>query len=295
MSRKNWFLFIFVGFVWGIPYLLMKNAVHEVSPYIIVFSRTIIGSAILIPIALRRGTLGQAFGKNFKFVILYAIGEMVFPWIFITSAEKKITSGLAGLLVATVPIWSSILASLRGDKSVWHAKRLAGMLLGFVGVGLVVGIESFRGHQDSLSIAIVILAAICYASAVTMLTAKLPGVDGVAVNGVAMLFTALLYTPFSLTHLPAHIPSTKALLSLLVLGLLPTALAFYLFFILLYDIGPARASLVTYLNTAFAVLLGIIFLNEKVTTGIVLGLPLVLIGSYFASKKSEARVKKVTQ
>jgi len=294
MSRKNWFLFIFVGFVWGIPYLLMKEAVHEVSPYIIVFSRTIIGSAILIPIALRRGTLRQAFGKNFKFVALYAIGEMVFPWIFITSAEKKITSGLAGLLVATVPIWSAILASLRGDKSVWHAKRLAGIVLGFVGVGLVVGIESFKGHQDGLSIAIVILAAMGYASAVTMLTAKLPGVDGVAINGVAMLLTAMIYTPLSLTHLPAHLPSSKALLSLLVLGLVPTALAFYFFFILLYDIGPARASLVTYLNTAFAVLLGIIFLHEQLTTGIIIGLPLVLIGSFFASRKSEARVRDVT-
>ena len=286
MSRRNWTLFILVGFIWGVPYLMMKEAVRELSPFIIVFSRTIIGAAVLIPIAMKRGTLRQAFGKNFKYVLLYAIGEMVFPWIFITSAEKKISSGLAGLLVATVPIWSSILASLRGDKTVWHAKRLAGMLLGFVGVGLVVGLESLKGHQDRISIGIVLLAAVGYASAVTMLTAKVPGVDGVAINGVAMFITAMIYLPLSLTHLPAHAPSATALISVISLGLFPTALTFYLFFILLYDIGPARASLVTYLNTAFAVILGIIFLHEKITTGMIVGLPMVLIGSYFASRKS---------
>ena len=286
MTRRNWTLFIVVGFIWGIPYLLMKEAVRDFSPFIIVFSRTIIGAAILIPIALKRGTLKQAFGASFKYVLLYAIGEMVFPWIFITSAEKKITSGLAGLLVATVPIWSAILASFRGDKSVWHRKRLTGMVLGFIGVALVVGLESFKGKQDSLSIGIVLLAAVGYASAVTMLTAKLPGVDGVAINGVAMLITALIYLPLSLTHLPTHTPATSATLSIIALGLFPTALTFYLFFILLYDIGPARASLVTYLNTAFAVLLGIIFLHEKITTGIIFGVPLVLVGSYFASRKS---------
>jgi len=289
VTRRNWILFVLVGFIWGIPYLLMKEAVRDFSPFIIVFSRTIIGAAVLIPIAIKRGTLKQAFGKNFKFVLLYAIGEMVFPWIFITSAEKKISSGLAGLLVATVPIWSSILASLRGDKTVWHRTRLAGMLLGFIGVALVVGLESFKGHQDGLSIGIVLLAAVGYASAVTMLTAKLPGVDGVAINGIAMLVTSVIYLPLSLTHLPVHTPSHAALISVIALGLFPTALTFYLFFILLYDIGPARASLVTYLNTAFAVVLGIIFLHEKITTGIIYGLPMVLIGSYFASRKSSSR------
>ena len=264
----------------------MKEAVLELSPAIIVFSRTSIGAVILIPIAIKRGTIKQAFGKNFKWVLFYAIGEMVFPWIFISSAEKKISSGLAGLLVATVPIWASILASFRGDKTVWHAKRLAGMVLGFVGVGLVVGIESLKGHQDQLSIAIVLLAAVFYASAVTMLTAKVPGVDGVAVNGIAMLITSVIYLPLSLMNLPEHAPSAKALISVISLGLFPTALTFYLFFILLYDIGPARASLVTYLNTAFAVVLGIIFLQEKVTLGIIVGLPMVLVGSYFASRKS---------
>ena len=131
MSRRNWFLFIFIGFLWGIPYLLIKVAVDELSPSVIVFSRVAIGSAILIPMALKRGSLMPAI-KAWKYVIPYAIGEMVGPWFLITAAEEKMTSGLAGLLVATVPIWATLIASFHGDKSVWQSKRLIGILIGFV-------------------------------------------------------------------------------------------------------------------------------------------------------------------
>ena len=212
---------------------------------------------------------------------------MVLPWILITTAEKKVTSGLAGLLIATVPIWSTILASLRGDKTVWHHKRLLGLLIGFLGIVLVVGIESFSGNQSLLAIAMLLIAAMGYAWAVTMINAKIPHVDGIAINGVAMFFTLLVFLPFTIAQLPKHIPAGRVILSIVGLGTLPTALAFILFFILLKEIGPARGSLVTYLNTAFAVVLGIIFLREPITLGIAIGLPLVLIGSYFASRKTK--------
>jgi drug/metabolite transporter (DMT)-like permease len=286
MSRKGWLLFFAVGLIWGIPYLMLKVAVEELTPSVIVFSRVLIGSAILIPIAIKRGSLKSAL-LNWKYVLPYAVGEMVLPWILITTAEKKVTSGLAGLLIATVPIWSTILASLRGDKTVWHHKRLLGLLIGFLGIVLVVGIESFSGNQSLLAIAMLLIAAMGYAWAVTMINAKIPHVDGIAINGVAMFFTLLVFLPFTIAQLPKHIPAGRVILSIVGLGTLPTALAFILFFILLKEIGPARGSLVTYLNTAFAVVLGIIFLREPITLGIAIGLPLVLIGSYFASRKTK--------
>jgi len=286
MSRKGWLLFFAVGLIWGIPYLMLKVAVEELTPSVIVFSRVLIGSAILLPIAIKRGSLKSAL-LNWKYVLPYAVGEMVLPWILITTAEKKVTSGLAGLLIATVPIWSTILASLRGDKTVWHHKRLLGLLIGFLGIVLVVGIESFSGNQSLLAIAMLLIAAMGYAWAVTMINAKIPHVDGIAINGVAMFFTLLVFLPFTIAQLPKHIPAGRVILSIVGLGTLPTALAFILFFILLKEIGPARGSLVTYLNTAFAVVLGIIFLREPITLGIAIGLPLVLIGSYFASRKTK--------
>ncbi len=284
MSRRNWFLFFFIGFIWGIPYLLIKVAVEELSPPVIVFSRVIIGAAILIPIAMKRGSLLPAI-KAWRYVIPYAIGEMIGPWFLITAAEQKMTSGLAGLLVATVPIWTTILASIHGDKTVWHHKRLLGILIGFIGIVLVVGIESFSGRHSIVAIAMILLAAIGYAWAVTMVNSKIPHVEPISINGIAMAFTALVYLPIAIATAPAHLPTLKVSATIITLGFFPTALAFILFFQLLRDIGTARASLVTYLNTAFAVVLGVIILSEPFTLGIALGLPLVLIGSYFASRK----------
>jgi drug/metabolite transporter (DMT)-like permease len=285
MSRRNWFLFIFVGFLWGIPYLLIKVAVDELSPAVIVFSRVAIGSAILIPMAMRRGSLMPAI-KAWRYVIPYAIGEMIGPWFLITAAEEKMTSGLAGLLVATVPIWATLIASLHGDKTVWQSKRLIGILIGFIGIVLVVGIESFSGRQSIVAIFMILIAAIGYAWAVTMVTSKIPHIEPISINAVAMVFTVIVYLPFLFLYMPDKVPSTEALGSVIILGLFPTALAFILFFQLIKDIGTARGSLVTYLNTAFAVMLGVIILNEPFTLGIAIGLPLVLIGSYFASRKT---------
>jgi drug/metabolite transporter (DMT)-like permease len=285
MSRRNWFLFFFVGFIWGIPYLLIKVAVEDLSPPVIVFARVAIGAAILIPIAMKRGSLMPAI-KAWKYVIPYAIGEMIGPWFLITAAEQNMTSGLTGLLVATVPIWTTIIASLHGDKTVWHHKRLLGILVGFIGIVLVVGIESFSGRQSIVAIAMVIVASIGYAWAVTMVTTKIPHIEPISINGVAMVFTAIVYLPFALIYAPDKAPSVEALSSVLALGLFPTAMAFILFFQLIKDIGTARGSLVTYLNTAFAVILGVIILSEPFTLGIAIGLPLVLIGSYFASRKT---------
>jgi len=285
MSRRNWVLFFLVGLLWGIPYLLMKVAVRELSPALIVFDRVFIGSLVLIPIAIRRKTLAPAFA-HMKYIAIYAVGEMVLPWILITSAEKKVSSGLAGLLVSTVPIWSTIMASFNGDKSVWHHKRLFGLILGFVGLVLVVGIESFSGNQSLLAIGMILLASLGYSASTIMVNAKIPHVDGIAINGIAMVITAVVYLPFAVINWPSHVPSGEATLSLIALGLFPTAMAFIYFFQLMKSIGPTRSSLVTYLNTAFAVLLGVILLHEPLTVGIMVGLPLVLVGSYFASRKS---------
>jgi drug/metabolite transporter (DMT)-like permease len=240
----------------------------------------------LIPWAIHQKTLGSAI-RGIKYVLPYAFLEMIGPWILIGTAEQKISSGLAGLLVASVPIWATIFASLRGDKTVWHHKRLFGLVLGFIGLIAVVGIESIKGGADPLSIAMVLLASIGYAYAVMFVQSGLPGVSGVAINAVAMAITSIFYLPVAVVQWPAHHISASAIQAVIGLGVLSTGLAFAIFFTLISIIDVARASLVTYLNTAFAVVLGVLILGEPLTIGIILGLPLVLIGSYFASRKSE--------
>jgi drug/metabolite transporter (DMT)-like permease len=291
MSRRGWILFLLTGLLWGIPYLFIKVAVdpdNGFTPAIVVCLRTAIGAAILIPWSLHQKSLGAAF-RGLKFVAPYALLEMIGPWILIGTAEQKISSGLAGLLIASVPIWATIFASMQGDKSVWHHKRLFGLVLGFIGLIAVVGIESIKGSADPLAIAMVLVAAVGYSYAVMFVQRGLPGVSGVAINAVAMLITSVFYLPFAIHQWPSHHIANSAIWSIIGLGVLSTGAAFAIFFSLTPIIGVARASLVTYLNTAFAVVLGVIILGEPLTIGIILGLPLVLIGSYYASRKSEVK------
>ena len=287
MSRRNLALFILAGFLWGIPYLFIRVAVDPetgFSPAIVVFMRVFIGALILLPIAIYDKSFFIAI-KGWKFIAVYAFFEMVIPWILIGTAEQSISSGLAGLLVASVPIFSTIFASLHGDKSVWHPRRLFGMGIGFLGVFLLVGIESFTGSSDPIAICMVLAAAAAYAYAVIYVTRKMPGVSGIAINGIAMAMTAVFYSPALFLLWPDRAIGHTAIYSVIALGVFSTGIAFAAFFTVLAEIGPTRASLVTYMNTAFAVVLGVLVLSEPITIGIIVGLPLVLAGSYLASRK----------
>ena len=286
MTRKSWIQFGILGFLWGIPYLLLKVAVVDIPPPLIVAGRTIIGAAILIPIAIHRTSFMDAV-RGIKYVLPYAFLEMVGPWILITTAEQEISSGLTGLLIATVPIFATIFTSMRGDHSVWQPKRIFGLIVGFVGIIALVGIESFNGDSNPKAIAMVILSAILYAYAVLMVTSNLPGVDGVAINGLAMGITFLFYLPIAIATWPSNPVSIKSIAALVALGVFSTAIAFMLFFAVIVEIGTARGSLTTYVNTAVAVVLGIIILKEPITLGIIVGLPLVVLGSYLASRKAK--------
>ena len=159
-------------------------------------------------------------------------------------------------------------------------------MVGFIGIIALVGIESITGSSNPKAIAMVILASILYAYAVLMVTSNLPGVNGIAINGLAMAITSAFYLPIAIAVWPSNPVSLNAIAALIALGVFSTAIAFMLFFIVIVEIGVARGSLTTYVNTAFAVLLGILILNEPITLGIIVGLPLVLLGSYLASRKS---------
>ncbi len=289
MTRKSWIQFAFVGLLWGIPYLLMKVAVDDIPPPLIVAGRTFIGAMILIPISVRQGSFMNAV-RGIKYVLPYAFLEMVGPWILITNAEKEISSGLAGLLIATVPIFATIFTSLRGDHTVWQPKRIFGLVVGFIGIVALVGIESITGSSNPKAIAMCILAALMYAYAVLMVTSNLPDVEGVAINGLAMAITSVFYMPIAIAMWPTNAVSLNAVAALVALGVFSTAIAFMLFFTVIKEIGAARGSLTTYVNTAVAVVLGIFVLGEPITLGIIVGLPLVLLGSYLASRKTKLAV-----
>lgn len=276
--------YLAVSALWGIPYLFVSIAVQELSVPVIVFTRVFIGALILIPIALRQGAL-RIPRSSYKYIALYAIFEMFIPWTLISDGQREVSSGLAGLLIATVPIWANLLAAMAGDRSVRHPRQVTGIVIGFIGVVALVGVDAFMESHDFLAMLKILFSAFSYAFATFMAMRHLTGISGVAVNGLAMALTSVVFFLPAMGSLPTSMPSTKALFSLLALGLLCTALAFYYFFTLLRLIGPPKASTVTYPNTAIAIALGVILLNEPLTIGMVVGFPMVLLGSYLATSR----------
>jgi drug/metabolite transporter (DMT)-like permease len=288
MSRKGLILFLIAGTAWGLPYLFIRIAVEDFSTWTIVFARVVIGAAVLIPIALKRNVLKPAL-KAWPYVLAYAVIEMVFPWFLITEAERVINSGLAGLLVATVPFFGLLIGIFyQKDKSLKHPKTLAGLAIGFTGVVLLVGIDALSGHISVPHVLMIILASVGYAVAPVIVATKIPHVSGVAVNGLAMAIVAIVYAipaSFAMPNELAANPPIESWLSILGLGVICSAVAFVAFFQLIKEIGSTRSTLVTYMNMAVAVILGILLLGEPITAGILIGFPLVLVGSYLATKK----------
>jgi drug/metabolite transporter (DMT)-like permease len=281
-------MFLIAGTAWGMPYLFIKIAVEDFSTWTIVFVRVVIGAAVLIPIAIKRDVWKPAL-KAWPWVLAYAVLEMVVPWFLITEAERVINSGLAGLLVATVPFFGLLIGILyQKDKSLMHPKTLIGLVVGFGGVILLVGIDALNGNTSLPHVFMIIAAAALYAIAPVVVSTKIPNVSAVAVNGMAMAIVAVVYAIPAAISLPKEIasePHIESWLALIGLGVICSAVAFVAFFALMKEIGNSRATLVTYMNMAVAVLLGILILAEPITAGILIGFPLVLIGSYFATRR----------
>ena len=276
------------GVFWGLPYFFIVWALESFSTPTIVFARTLLGALILIPYAIKVGGIRPAL-KAWPYVVLFAVLEMVVPWWLITEAGKHISSGLSGLLVATVPFFAvAILAIFLKDRTALRPVPLAGMIIGFGGVVALVGVDSFLGNIQPLWVGAVVLGSIGYAIAPIMANIKISHVPTSGVIGLSMALVAIVYAPAAVAELPAELaaePTAHAWIALVVLGLVCSALAFVIFFELLKEIGPAKASLITYLNTAVALLLGTLFLAEPVTPGLLLGIPLISLGLYLSAKK----------
>jgi drug/metabolite transporter (DMT)-like permease len=291
MSRKALLLFLATGLAWGLPYFFIQIAKEDFSSYSIIFIRVLVGAAIMVPLALNSGALKIAL-KHWRWVLFFAVIEMVIPWWLITEAGRHITSGLTALLIATVPMFGVVVASLLGDKSIRNPKTLIGMVVGFAGVVALVGIDSFQGVVDPIWVGAVILGSIGYAIAPAVISYKIGFVPTTGVISLSMVFVGIAYLIPAITQLPqeiTNVPSLESWLALLGLGAICSALAFVLFFALIKEIGAPRATLIVYINTLVALLLGAVFLSEPITPGLLVGLPLVLIGSWLAGQKYEAK------
>jgi len=269
--------------IWGIPYLLIKIAVGELTPAGLVLLRTALGAALLLPIAATRGWLTPLL-PYWRWVIAYTVVEVSLPWFLLSDAERRLSSSLTGLLIAAVPLIGAVLQRLtRGDERI-DPGRLAGLMVGLAGVAVLVGLNvSFK---DLGAVGEVGLVAIGYATGPLIIARRLPRLPAVGVVAASLALTAIAYAPLGLPQLPRTLPSARVLLAVGILGVVCTALAFLLFFALIGEVGPVRATVITYFNPAVALLLGVTLLNEPLTVGAIVGFGLILVGSVLATRRS---------
>jgi drug/metabolite transporter (DMT)-like permease len=282
MTRRGWLLFAAMGIIWGTPYLLIKVAVGDLTPAALVFFRTALGAALLVPVAAMRGELGP-LRALWKPLVLYSLVEVAVPWFLLADAERHLSSSFTGLLIATVPLVGAVLAWRTRAEYRVDGRRLAGLLIGFAGVAALLGLNT-QVH-DFGAVGEVAMVSVCYAVGPVIIARRFSAVPAVGVVAASLAITALLYAPVGLAQMPHHVPSAAVLGSVTGLGVVCTALAFVLFFALIAAVGPVRATVITYVNPAVALCLGVVLLGEPVTVGVIAGFALILVGSYLANSR----------
>lgn len=286
MSKRGWLLFVAMGVIWGVPYLLIKVADEGVSVPVLVCTRVGIGSALLFPLAIRGGKLRQLRG-HVRWLVAFTLVEIVAPFALLSNAEKHLPSSTSGLLVAAVPIFAALLAIATRSCDQLTPVRWIGLAVGLGGVAVLAGPGAGRG--SALPVLQVLGTALGYAIGPLIASRKLTDLPPVAVNAVCLGLAAVVYAPFAAITWPQHMPAPRVLGSLAGLAVICTAAGFLVFFALIAEVGPARATVITYVNPAVAVALGVLVLGESLTPAIAVSFVLILGGSVLATRPGSAR------
>jgi drug/metabolite transporter (DMT)-like permease len=281
MTRRGLVLFALMSVIWGIPYLFIRVAVAEITPATLVLARTAIAAAILLPIALARVDLRPVLAR-WRWVVAFAAVEIAIPWVALGSAEQHLSSSLTGLLIAGVPLVGTALALATGGADRLSRAGLLGLLIGLVGVAAIVGGDYATSDPTALlQIAIVVVG---YAVGPAILARRLGGLPTVGVMALSLALCAVVYVPIAAGQLPSTLPSTNVIASIAILAVVCTAAAFLVFAALIDEIGPVRATVITYINPAVAAVLGVLVLQENFSVAMGIGFALVILGSTLATR-----------
>jgi drug/metabolite transporter (DMT)-like permease len=282
MTWRGRVTFALLCVIWGLPYFFIKLAVAEVSPAVVAWARLALGAAVLLPVAWKRGSL-SAVRSHKRAVCAFALAELVGPFFFISLGEKWVSSSFTGILIATVPLSVILLGPVFGVHERLSARRLVGLVVGLLGVVALLGLDLVQGPLGWAGVACVVIATVGYATGSLIVQRHLSGVDELGAVAASLGVATVVLLPAAAVSAPASLPSTLVLTSLAVLGVVCTALALWLYFFLIAQIGAARAAVITYVNPAVAALLGVAVLHESFGPGSVLGLALILLGSWLAT------------
>jgi drug/metabolite transporter (DMT)-like permease len=285
VTRRGWLLFWAMCVIWGIPYLLIRVAVREVTPATLVFLRTSGATLLLLPLAALRGELRPLLPR-WRGLVTFAVIEIAIPWVLLSSAERRVSSSLAALLIAATPFVGAALAASGSDRL--DPRRYAGLVVGICGVAAIVGFDV--GNTSGVGLVEMAGVVVCYATGPWFLHRYLDDLPSLGVIAASLGLTALVYAPVAAFQLPSSVPSGRVIASIAALSIVCTAVAFVLFFALIAEGGPVRSNLITYVNPAVAALLGVAVLGEHFTAAMGVGFALVLAGSVVATARSRQPV-----
>lgn len=286
-GRRGYLLLAALGVAWGIPYLLIKIAVEELHPTTLVLGRVVIATALMLPLAIAQGALAGAL-RHWRVVVVYALIEIVLPWLLLTRAEQHLPSSLTGLLIAGVPIVGVVIALVTRSGERLGGRGAVGLAVGLAGVALLVGFESGAtgGGGEARAVAELAVVVVCYAIGPVIMTRYLADAPATGVIALSMATAATVYAVPGIAYAPTQWPSAEVTASVVALGVICTALAFVIFFALVAEVGAVRSTLVTYLNPAVAVAAGALVLGEPISVLTAAGFVLVLAGSALASRRA---------
>ena len=283
MTWRGWTAFVALGIIWGLPYFFIKVAVQEVSPVILAFSRVLLATLILMPIAWQRGAL-RSLGKHKGAIVAFGLVEFAIPFSLISLGERWISSSVTGILIAMVPLSIALIQRFFGIRESLGAWRIAGLAIGFIGVAALLGTGSISGLLGWAGVGCMVLSTMCYAIGPLIIQRHMHGLDSIGPLALSLLVASVILLIPALIDLPATLPSAVALTSIAVLGVVCTAVAMLLMFYLVHHAGASRASVITYINPVVATLLGVLVLDEHLGIGGFIAFALILLGSWLATR-----------
>ena len=273
--------------IWGIPYLMIRVAVRELAPVTLVFLRTGLAALLLVPLAAHRRELRPLLAR-WRPLLTYTAIEVAIPWLLLSRAETKLTSSLTGLLIAAVPLVGALIVTLSGERERLGGRRWIGLAVGLCGVAAIVGLD--LGTLDAVALVEIGLVAVCYAVGPIILARYLNELPPLGVVAASLALTAIAYAPLAAASWPSRMPSAHVVESVVGLAVVCSAAAFLLFFALIAEVGPVRATVITYVNPAVAAVAGVVLLSERLTAAMLFGFALVLVGSVLATGRTPEAV-----
>ena len=284
MGQRAWILLWLLALIWGASYLFIKLGLEDLEPVFLVFVRLALGAAVLVALAASRGALAPLRGR-LRAVVVLALLQVAIPFVLLTYGEDRIASSLTGILVAASPIFTALLVTLGvGQEARIAPWALGGIGVGMAGVALLFGVDLTGSSSEALGGLMILGTALGYSLGALYLRRSLLGIPPLGVAAGSMTTATLMVLPVALFQLPDTLPSFKAAGSVVVLGVLGTGFAFWIFYTLIAEVGASRAAVVAYLAPGFAVGYGALFLDEPITAAAIVGLVLILAGSWLAAE-----------